>query len=83
MYSVVAEVVECGFGWKLPPDDYAPGTVCDTVPHAEVLSDEGVGTVVEKEAHGRALERRIWQGVEVHALVVAEVLVCILLAGGA
>ena len=58
MHSVVAEVVECGIEWKLPPDDYAPGAVCDTVPHAEVLSDEDVGTVVEKEAHGRALCRR-------------------------
>ena len=58
---MVAEVVECGIGWKLPPNDSASVAVCDAVPHAEVLGDEDVGPVVEKEAHGRVLERGTWR----------------------
>jgi hypothetical protein len=70
---MVTEVVKCGIGGELPSDDDASGAVRHTVLHAEVLGDEDVGTVVEKEANGRALECGIWQSVEVHAFAVTGV----------
>ena len=83
LHSVVAHVFECGVGWELPSDDDAPGAICNTVLHAEVLSDENVGTVVEKESNRRAFERGIRKCVEVLAFAVAEVffLFFLLLAG--
>ena len=63
--SMVTEVVKYGIEGELPSDDYASGAVRHSVPHTEVLSDEDVRTVVEKEGNERAVECRIWQSVEV------------------
>ena len=52
---MVTEVATCCIEGGLPSSDGASGAVRRTTPHAEVLNDEGVGTVVEKQANGRAL----------------------------
>ena len=83
LHSVVVHVFECGIGWELPSGDDSPSAICNTAQHAEVLSDENVGAVVEKESNRRAFERGILQCVEVLAFAVAEVFfVCFLLRAG-